>query len=152
MYQWAFAPASYTVPSLTSLMTGVWPSWHTAGFSNMPRRTLAPGRTPLARAALESGRDTAAFVSTIVLSPQNCGLAQGFQVYDHRTDQAELNRPSFLFRRADRTEKEASAWLEQRGGKPFFLWVHFMDVHGPYCPPAPHDCRFNRDRRPPDPF
>ncbi len=151
-FEWAFAPISYTVPSLTSLMTGRWPSWHTARFSNMPCRGLASDCPPLARTAQQRGLETAAFVSTIVLSRQNCGLSQGFQVYDDRTDRAESNRPAFLFRRADRTEKAASTWLEQRGEAPFFLWVHFMDVHGPYCPPAPHDRRFNRDRRPLTPF
>jgi len=28
------------------------------------------------------------------------------------------------------------AWLNDRGDEPFFLWNHYMDVHGPYEPPA----------------
>ncbi len=106
----------------------------------------------MAALAEEGGYRTAAFVSTIVLSKNNCGLAQGFQTYDDQTPRAELNRPAFLYRRALETEKAASAWLEAHGRRPFFLWVHFMDVHGPYCPPAPHDRRFNSDSRPLTPF
>ena len=152
LFESAFAPASYTVPSLTSMMTGRWPSWHTARFSNMPRQTLSADTPPLAASALRGGYRTAAFVSTIVLSRRNCGLSEGFEVYDDRTGTAEVNRPAFLFRRAEETERSASAWLEDRGKEPFFLWIHFMDVHGPYSPPPPHDRRYNSDSRPLTPY
>lgn len=152
LFQWAFAPISYTVPSLTSLMTGLWPSWHTARFSNMPRTSLAPESPPLAELAREGGLRTAAFVSTVVLSRSNCGLAQGFQVYDDQARSPELNRPGFLYRRGLDTEKAASDWLEANGGEPFFLWVHLMDVHGPYSPPPPHDLRFRGDGQGLTPF
>ena len=152
LFKWAFAPISYTVPSLTSLMTGLWPSWHTAGFSNMPRSALAPENPPLAELAREGGLKTAAFVSTIVLSRPNCGLARGFETYDDRADKAELNRPAFLFRRGLETEKAASDWLAANGKEPFFLWVHFMDVHGPYCPPPPPRPALQRGPAAPDPL
>lgn len=32
---------------------------------------------------------------------------------------------------ADRLNKQVFAWLE-KGLAPFFMWVHYMDVHGPY--------------------
>ena len=149
LFEYAFAPISYTVPSLTSMMTGLWPSWHTAGFSNMPRKELGPEAAPLAEMASDAGYSTAAFVSTVVLSGLNCGLSQGFQVYDDRTERSELNRPAFLYRRGQETERAASEWLKVNGREPFFLWLHFMDVHGPYCPPPPHDRRFATDTRAP---
>ena len=30
-------------------------------------------------------------------------------------------------------------------GKPYFLWVHYLDPHAPYEPPAPHRDRFQND-------
>lgn len=144
-FEWALAPISYTVPSLTSTLTGVLPSFHSAGFSNMPRRELGPETPPLAKIAADQGIETGAFVSTIVLDRKNCGLAHGFGVYDDLAETPELNRPKFLFRRAEETVGRAVEWLRDRTGKPFFLWVHLMDVHGPYTPPEPFAHRFTGD-------
>jgi arylsulfatase A-like enzyme len=38
------------------------------------------------------------------------------------------------FPSADVLVKEAAAWLAQNSGRPFFLWLHFMDPHSPYHP------------------
>jgi arylsulfatase A-like enzyme len=35
---------------------------------------------------------------------------------------------------ADVIVKQASAWIAEHGGRPFFLWLHFMDPHAPYYP------------------
>jgi arylsulfatase A-like enzyme len=40
------------------------------------------------------------------------------------------------FPAADVMVDEACAWLAQAGDKPFFLWLHLMDPHSPYYPPA----------------
>lgn len=36
--------------------------------------------------------------------------------------------------RADEMTAGAINWLES-GSEPFFLWLHYMDAHRPYCPP-----------------
>ncbi len=38
------------------------------------------------------------------------------------------------FPSADVIVNEASAWIDNIGGQPFFLWLHFMDPHSPYYP------------------
>lgn len=38
------------------------------------------------------------------------------------------------FPSADVIVKEACAWLAENSGRPFFLWLHFMDPHSPYSP------------------
>jgi len=152
LFESAWAPAAYTVPSFTSLMTSRWPSWHTAGFSNMPRRALTPEMVPLAELMAEEGYQTAAFVSTLVLSRRSCGLDRGFELYDDETRVPELNRAEFLYRPARDTARAALGWLEAKAGRPFFLWVHFMDVHGPYNPPPAYASRFQADDRPLTPF
>ncbi|GAG22491.1 unnamed protein product, partial [marine sediment metagenome] len=57
----------------------------------------------------------------------------------------ELNRPMFLYRRAEDTLAAAAAWLKEIKDEPFFLWVHLMDAHGPYTPPPPFETRFAGD-------
>lgn len=37
---------------------------------------------------------------------------------------------------ADILVSRACAWIESLRDERFFLWLHFMDPHGPYCPPA----------------
>ena len=37
-----------------------------------------------------------------------------------------------------------SRWYQQRSGKPFFLFVNYIDAHGPYLPPPPYNRRFGR--------
>lgn len=38
--------------------------------------------------------------------------------------------------RADRVTAEATGWLRQNQDAPFFLWVHYVDPHYPFDPPA----------------
>ncbi|MGB9073513.1 MAG: sulfatase-like hydrolase/transferase [Terriglobales bacterium] len=40
------------------------------------------------------------------------------------------------FPSADVLVNEACAWLASLGSRPFFLWLHLMDPHAPYYPPA----------------
>jgi arylsulfatase len=49
----------------------------------------------------------------------------------------EASRPELKERVAGDTTDAALAWLDGRGEeRPFFLWVHYQDPHGPYTPPA----------------
>lgn len=36
---------------------------------------------------------------------------------------------------ADTLNKKVISWLDQNSSSPFFLWMHYMDVHAPYSPP-----------------
>lgn len=77
----------------------------------------------LAERFRDAGYDTAAFISNPFVSPRY-GFSQGFDVFERR----ELTKGLLA---------AATEWLDQRTGKgtaPFFLYLHFMDVHGPYQP------------------
>jgi hypothetical protein len=63
------------------------------------------------------------------------GFDLGFETYDDDLELHELNRPGQKERSADRVVDLATAWLDTRDQRPFFLWVHFQDPHGPYIPP-----------------
>jgi len=85
----------------------------------------------LAKVLRENGYATGAFVSNPVLTKKQMpGIEQGFQVYDARLTTREPNRP---VARRDCRETNAAAlrWLA-KAREPFFLWVHYIEPHGPY--------------------
>lgn len=43
--------------------------------------------------------------------------------------------------------EEAVQWISRVRGKPFFLYIHYNDLHFPYNPPAPFDHVFGREER-----
>ncbi|HTM24761.1 MAG TPA: sulfatase [Vicinamibacterales bacterium] len=121
--------APLTLPSHVSLFTGRYPPrHHVRDNADVP---LAPGTPTLAEMLHASGFRTAAFVASVVLSAQR-GLARGFQTYvdGSRGDQRAPRR-----RDGRIVVDEASAWIDQHGGAPFFVWVHLYDVHGPQSLP-----------------
>jgi len=80
---------------------------------------------------------TAAFVSNMVLTDEAMGMAARFDHYDDYVAARESTRPVYE-RRAEDTTDAALAWLalERDAARPLFLWVHYIDPHGPYRPPA----------------
>jgi arylsulfatase len=124
-----------TTQSIASIMTGRFPKNHGARglFSHLAAENLT-----LAEILRERGFDTAAFVSNMFLRPGQ-GFEQGFMTYDN---------PASRWQEDSAAEITAAAlgWLEQRrGDRPFFLWVHYLDPHWTYLPPAPFDTRFSEE-------
>ncbi|MDX1631870.1 MAG: sulfatase [Thermoanaerobaculia bacterium] len=136
----AVAASSRTVPSHASILTSRFVNEHSVGFENGSTR-LGEVET-LATDLRNAGYDTAAFVSNFVLDAR-VGLDRGFELYDDRLPDAELNRPYMFERRAEDTTQAAAEWLVARGPRPYFLWVHYQDPHGPYTPPEPFDRVFD---------
>jgi choline-sulfatase len=141
----ASAPAPLTLPSHTTLLTGLLPPHH--GARNNGVRGLAGGTPTLATLLAGAGYRTAAFVAAFVLD-HRFGLERGFEVYDD-----EIERPAnstWLLeaeRPGDQVVDRALAWLEREDPRPFFLWVHLYDAHAPYNPPSPY-----RERHPGRPY
>ena len=127
-YEFALAPAPSTAPSHASMMTGRQPSFHSVGAFNSQFQ-LNPSAHTLAERLAEHGYATAAVVSNPVLS-RGLGLDQGFEHYDDQIPgQGVVQAKS---RTARQAVDLALAWLDQRDSRPFFLWLHFNDPHGPY--------------------
>ncbi|MEM6453639.1 MAG: sulfatase [Acidobacteriota bacterium] len=144
----AFAPASSTAPSHTSMLTGLYPSFHTVGPWN-GHHPLDAGTVTLAEHLADAGFRTGAVVSNPVLS-KRLGLDQGFAHYDDALEGRERNRPMGE-RRADRAVDLALDWLDEDAAQPFFLWLHIQDPHGPYTPPDDGPVPANLARGTPDP-
>ena len=133
LFETAIAASTATVPAHASIMTSRYVREHSVGFLNGATRLA--GVTTLAESLRSAGYDTAAFVSNVVLKART-GLDRGFDVYDDLLPSTEVNRGIYFERTADDTAGRALAWLAQPRDRPFFLWVHLQDPHGPYTPPG----------------
>lgn len=156
LYEAALAPIPVTGPSHTSLMTGLGPWSHGVLLNGIP----APAdRETLAERLAAEGYRTGAFVSAYVLN-HTIGLSRGFTTYDDDFSSLKgaeallgarllaalsrnLNPDLVLERRGDATIDDAIAWLQEGDeSRPYLLWVHLFDPHGPYAPPAPYDTAY----------
>ncbi len=133
----AFASAPLTLPSHATIMTGLDPNQH--GIHDNGRYVLADAIPTVAERLAARGYDTAAFVAAFVLD-HSFGLARGFARYD---DEVETTREPLRFevprRSGGAVTDRALAWLDQPRSRPFFVWVHYYDVHQPRRPARPFD-------------
>jgi arylsulfatase A-like enzyme len=145
----AYAPSSFTLPSVAALMTGRYPQelgiWKNESGVPASGSTLAPelrGR----------GWRTAAVVSNFVLR-KSSGLAVGFDLFDDALPQREAAR-KWPERVAADTTAAALAVLDEcttGADTRCFLWVHYQDPHGPYTPRGDRRRRFlEAERAEPD--
>ncbi len=134
----AVAQSSWTLPSHVSLLTGMYSKTH--GVSTV-REGLGVDAVTLAERMRSAGYTTAAFVSGHLMLPLY-GMDQGFDLYDascvHTTPEerhTDITSPCL--------QERVSKWLSDCGDAPFFLFVHYWDVHFDYAPPVPFDTLFD---------
>ncbi len=133
VFEAAYAPASFTLPSVATLLTGRYPD-EIGIFNN--RSTLAAGLPTLATELGARGFRTHAVVSNFVLR-RGSGIAAGFDSFDDEMSSVEARR-NMPERSAGPTTQAALDALESCSAdpqRPCFLWVHYQDPHGPYTPP-----------------
>jgi arylsulfatase len=149
LFSAAYAPTSHTLPSVSALLTGLYPQQ--VGIRNN-ESTLPDSAPTLAKAFRAKGWRTEAVVSNWVLR-KDAGLAAGFEHYDDRMPQLEASRPLPERIAADTTDAALDALdrCTRDGAEKCFLWVHYQDPHGPYTPPAGRRARhLEREREAPD--
>jgi choline-sulfatase len=133
LFERAFAPSSWTLPSFASLYTGLWPSEHRVGRepgSEKEYTALSGQLRVLAEILAEQGFETAAIVNNPFLHP-GFGLARGFEVYRYVYGNL-LHQP-----RASQIAWAGLRWLDERDPQRRFLLVlHFFDPHLTYDPHA----------------
>jgi arylsulfatase A-like enzyme len=153
VFRAAFAQASWTKPSIASILTSLYPSSH--------RAVLKPSRLPdsvvtLAESFSAFGYTTGGIVTNVNLAP-SFNFQQGYDEYRYLA-------PDYLFRAEDSTSRlllyeigkriagrlsgglrvgqayqpaeivnrDALEWLDRHGQERFFLLLHYMDPHDPY--------------------
>jgi arylsulfatase len=133
------APVAQTLPTHTSLFTGLYPHEHGILGNRKEDQVYVPSPSVrlFADAMSSAGYDTAAFVAAEPVKRAG-GLGPGFATWWEPVERKV---------RADVVIDQALAWLEQPRSRPVFLWVHLFDVHGNYQPPPPFDEMFVSDAR-----
>lgn len=144
MFESVLSPAPLTLPSHTSMLTGLYPNHH--GVRNNGMFVLPEKTETLAEVFHRAGYHTGAFVSAAVLS-RKYGLSKGFDVYDDDLSRGfHLGHSTVPSRTGDVTLEAATAWIRSLGEKDrFFCWLHLYDAHYPYLPPPEFRKRFPSD-------
>jgi arylsulfatase A-like enzyme len=126
----ATSPSSWTKPAMASLFTGLYPDAHHVMFSADPaspeRATadvLSSELETLAEFLSKAGYQTAAIQTNANLI-EEFGFRQGFDVFEFYPGAAA----------GDITKRAIEMSMEMTG--PYLLYVHYMDPHMPYTPPA----------------
>jgi arylsulfatase A-like enzyme len=167
VYTRAIATSDFTLPTHASIFTGMYPDWHKAmqSVSVPPRRQgIRPDLPTLAEVLQSNGYWTAEAPANFAYLTSAFHLARGFAVSDVRqsvrlygfdngfcvletarqllgliVDIGEFGRP---YRRASDITELGNSIVDQAKaiGRPFFLFLNYLDAHTPYAPGDP----FNR--------
>ncbi|HSD67638.1 MAG TPA: sulfatase [Vicinamibacteria bacterium] len=132
----AVVHASWTKPSVASILTSRLPGQHRAVQLRDP---LDPSNVTIAERLDAKGWATGAAIANSVIYGAESTFDRGFDVFAGL--HGEDDRPSKLVG-ADVVVDSALAFLRSRRGLPTFLYVHTMDPHVPYEPPPPFDRMF----------
>ncbi len=149
LFERVSAAAPWTRPAVSSILTSLAPPSH--GVTNYGL-AMSDAVTTLAEVLRKRGYVTAGFIAS-TQSGSSANLQQGYDFLNELPvisggEEIEIANPGQV---AGRSFNKTSAginkallpWLETHGQKPFFLYLHVMDPHAPYSPPAPFDTMFD---------
>ncbi|HWQ15198.1 MAG TPA: sulfatase [Roseiflexaceae bacterium] len=132
LFERAFAAAIPTMPSFTTLLTGLHPYRHGV-VSHIGERRLSEQILTLPQLAQERGYLTVACDNLVVQGEgRGTWFARGYHHYS-----GFLYRPFGDQSRA--LTDRALRFLAERDDRPLFLFMHYWDPHTPYGPQPPFD-------------
>ncbi len=153
IFERAVSQDGWTVPSVASLFTGVYPQTHGVLRFIDPKTHLeeqldgqpvmmdamSTDHHTLAEQFADAGYSTAAILKSDVINAGR-GFEQGFD-YFHFLAKKPKDR---LDSGAQMTDA-AIDWLDNRRGddRPFFLYLHYMDPHTSYIAPEPYYSKYS---------
>jgi arylsulfatase A-like enzyme len=141
LFERAYSHVPLTLPSHTSILTGMLPGDH--GVRDNVGFRLGTSVPTVQELLKKNGYATGGAVSAYVLRHET-GIARGFDFYD---DQVEPIGPSRVIGRVQReggeTLQAATTWLDAESSKPFFFFLHLYDPHTPYKAPEPFFSRYS---------
>jgi choline-sulfatase len=144
----AYSHTPLTLPSHTSLLTGLLPAVtgvrDNVGYTLDPAR-IASGEVPyLPQILKRQGYATGAAVSAYVLQGKT-GLATGFDLYEDSIEFRTGTGLAGLQRPGAETLRLVLPWLRAAAAPPahpFLLFFHIYEPHTPYDPPEPYASRY----------
>ncbi|MFT5290779.1 MAG: choline-sulfatase [Planctomycetota bacterium] len=122
VFEQAIAQAPWTLPSMASIHTGLYPSEHGAIGNTTP---LAANHPVIAEMLKARGYETQAVTSHVFVS-STYGFARGFDNMD------ESHIPGRTGSSSQIHTELALAAHRAAGDAPLFLWVHYFDPHYSY--------------------
>ncbi len=139
VYKNAISQAPWTIPSVSSLFSCLYPAVHgiyDAYFKDGKRisKVLDKKLATVAEILNNKGYATGAFVANRLITEKKF-YDQGFDYFSSINDKT---KPL-----AEEVNVQALAWLETNKHKPFFMYVHYQDVHSPYSSPEPFDSMYH---------
>lgn len=149
-FERAYSSAPWTLPSIMSLFTSLSPDRHRLVLPSVPVSTNV---TTLAEYLRKTGYQTIGITANPV-THRRYGFSRGFDYYD---DFSVVTEPGDDISQAAKSAavqvatstavtRLAEDWLRRRDpGRPLFLFLHYMDPHWDYLPPAPYGRLFTDD-------
>ncbi len=144
------AAASWTMPSLATMFTGVPPAMHQV---TGPKSLMSERLTTLAAELKKVGYQTAGVTSN-PMGSRTFGFGRGFDFYDDFTvflgadldlfGDGQQGRSVNQTMTSDAVNRVALNWLAQKRApaRPFFLFLLYFDPHADYVPPQEYAERF----------
>jgi len=125
----AFAPAPWTVPSMHSMMTGLYPSEHGMVGKKQAEKVepvLSEEALTMAEVFQSNGYETYGICTNASINSR-FGFSQGFDHFIGR---------GFAFLPFPQLAVDSIAQRARRSSK-YFLWLHYFDPHQPYFSHSP---------------
>lgn len=148
VFRHAVSQCGWTVPSVASLFTGVYPQTHGVlrfidpevhqvgleeGSGILKMDAMSMDHDTIAERFSQAGYATAAILKSIVVNAGR-GFDQGFDRFEILGDP-----PRERLESGGHLTDAAISWLEGRAeDRPFFLYLHYMDPHTAYIAPEPY--------------
>ncbi|MBN2716870.1 MAG: sulfatase, partial [Deltaproteobacteria bacterium] len=135
IFENAWAQENWTKPSITSLLSGLYSATH----QNKSENNKVPSSVVMMQEHFSKlGFETAGFVANGYVSDK-FGFKRGWDTWTNYVREGKRNRAEFV---AD----DAVNWLrKRRDEKPFFLYIHTIDPHVPYIPPAKYRALYDNE-------
>jgi len=143
LFQTAVTPRARTGPATAAVLTGQYPHTNTVRTNWVP---LPKKAITLQEILSNKNYVTSAVVGNYVLKREHSGFSPGFDSYDDRMFEKELNR-NLYEKTAGQINRSVFNWLEENYQNKFFLWIHYQDPHGPYAAPRELRDTFNHHNK-----
>ncbi|MBN2384958.1 sulfatase [bacterium] len=131
LYQYAYAPSSWTRPSAASIVTGLLPHNHRA---TVRSAVLSSEFTTLAEVLKNNGYYTVAFISNSNIVKE-FGFDQGFDEFHEFLDKEPITyAPTDSHVVGHAFDEFLAKYRTSQNQKPLFILVWTVDPHAPYTP------------------